>query len=226
VLIFSGLLSLYFANTRRFYEDAVAWNYRNAISLLNLTATALLLCTYTGRFIYPMLSLEGRKFWILGLLPFKRERLLWGKFTFSALGAVFIAEFLVLLSDLMLGMPWLVLLIHALAVAVLAVGLSGLSVGLGACLPTFRETDPSKIAAGFGGTLNLVAGLGFLIVVVGVMAVPWHAYAAIAGSADVPFSSADMLLLLLLIVAGVDLGALAVWLPLRAGGRALRRMEF
>ena len=33
-------------------------------------AIALLLCTYTGRFVYPMLSLEGRKFWVLGLLPF------------------------------------------------------------------------------------------------------------------------------------------------------------
>ena len=27
------------------------------------------MCAYTGRFIFPMLSLEGNKFWILGLLP-------------------------------------------------------------------------------------------------------------------------------------------------------------
>ena len=35
-------------------------------------------------------------------------------------------------------------LLHLLTVAVLAAGLSGLSVGLGACMPNFRETDPSQ----------------------------------------------------------------------------------
>src|SRR5262245_64518966 len=162
----------------------MTWQYQNALSLLNLMATALLLCTYTGRFIYPMMSLEGRKFWILGLLPLERERLLWGKFAFAAAGGLLIAEFLVVLSNLMLGISWLVLLVHVLTVAVLAVGLSGLSVGLSACLPNFRETDPSKIAVGFGGTLNLVAGLLFLCVIVAVMAAPWHVYLSIRGETD------------------------------------------
>src|SRR5262249_37109256 len=82
-LIFTGVLSLYFLNTRPFYNEDIGRVYQNAVSLLNLIATALLLCSYTGRFIYPMISLEGRKFWILGLLPLPRERLLWGEFAFS-----------------------------------------------------------------------------------------------------------------------------------------------
>src|SRR5262249_2517463 len=152
----------------------VEWMYQNGLSFLNLGTIGLLLCIWTGRFIYPMLSLEGTKFWILGLLPLRRERLLWGKFAFSALGSLVIAEVLIVLSGLMLSMPWFALGLHAVTVAVLAVGLSGLSVGLGACMPTFKETDPSKIAAGFGGTLNLVAGLVFLIGVLVLMALPWH----------------------------------------------------
>src|SRR5207244_6390750 len=113
------------------------------------------------------------------LLPLKRERLLWGKFAFSAVGSLVIAEALILLSDLMLGMPWFALGVHMLTVAVLAVGLSGLSVGLGACMPTFQETDPSKIAAGFGGTLNLVAELAVVGGVIGLMALPWHVQVAV-----------------------------------------------
>lgn len=225
VLIFTVLLSLYFANTRRFYQDSVAWNYRNAISLLNLCATALLLCTYTGRFIFPMLSLEGRKFWILGLLPLKRERLLGGKFVFSAGGAMVIAQFLVLLSDLMLGMPWLLIGLHVLTVAVLAVGLSGLSVGLGACLPNFRESDPSKIAVGFGGTLNLVACVLFLLVVIGLMAAPWHMRASGVENPDVETPGLSPMLVLGA-AAGVLVGVFAVALPLRAGAQTLRQMEF
>jgi ABC-2 type transport system permease protein len=221
VLIFTGLLTVYFANTRNLFTHDIPLGYQNGISLLNLLATALLLCTYTGRFIFPMMSLEGRKFWILGLLPLERERLLWGKFAFAAVGGLVIAEFLVVLSDSMLGVPWLVLVLHVLTVAVLAVGLSGLSVGLSACLPNFRESDPSKIAVGFGGTLNLVAGLLYLCLVVGLMAAPWHVYLAFREDPD--WRAAW---LLLGAVPGVVLGFLATLLPLRAGARALRRMEF
>ena len=42
-------------------------------------------------------------------------------------------------------------------------------------MPNFRETDPSKIAVGFGGTLNLVAGLLFLLGDPGADGRPWHA---------------------------------------------------
>jgi ABC-2 type transport system permease protein len=225
VVIFCSLLVLYFTNVRRWlFLTDVEWMYQNGLSLLNLATTGLLLCIYTGRFIYPMLSLEGKKFWILGLLPLRRERLLWGKFAFSAVGSLLIAEGLIVLSDLMLAMPWLVIVLHLLTVLVLAVGLSGLSVGLGACMPTFRETDPSKIAAGFGGTLNLVAGMLFLIAVIALMALPWHAQAATARPAE-GLGSEDLLSLLGLL-PGLGIGALAVWLPLRAGARALARMEF
>jgi ABC-2 type transport system permease protein len=225
IVIFCGLMALYFTNIRRLFVTDVDWMYQNGLSLLNLATTGLLLCIYTGRFIYPMLSLEGRKFWILGLLPLERERLLWGKFAFSVTGGLLIAEGLILMSDLMLEMPPLAIVIHAATIAVLAVGLSGLSVGLGACMPTFNETDPSKIAAGFGGTLNLVAGLFYLLLVLVLMALPWHAVAAWnEGSGETV--TLEELLLLVGLLPGVALGAAATWLPLRAGTRALRRMEF
>jgi ABC-2 type transport system permease protein len=224
VLLFSGLMLLYFTNIRRFVENLDA-PYQNSISFLNLCAIALLLCTYTGRFVYPMLSLEGRKFWILGLLPVRREQLLWGKFVFSATGGLLIAEFLVLVSDLMLLMPAEAVLLHVLTVAVLAAGLSGLSVGLGACMPNFRETDPSKIAVGFGGTLNLVAGLLFLLLIVGLMAAPWHVHTALAQTEarlPIPLWAGVGVGLAL----GLAIGAASVVLPLHAGVRALRGTEF
>ena len=225
VLLFTGLLVLYFTNIRRMFTKDIEWGYQNGISGLNLIAIALLLCTYTGRFIYPMLSLEGRKFWVLGLLPLQREQLLWGKFAFSSVGGLVLAESLMLLSDVMLGMPWDAVLLHLLTVAVLTVGLSGLSVGLGACMPNFRESDPSKIAVGFGGTLNLVVGLGFLLATLGLMALPWHAFMA-APTAEVTRS--PLMLPAVVFAAGVGLvvGAMAVVVPLRWGIEALRKMEF
>jgi ABC-2 type transport system permease protein len=225
ILIFTVLMSLYFLNMRRLLPEDMKWPYRNWVSLLNLCATGLLLSAYTGRFIYPMLSLEGRKFWILGLLPLRRERLLWGKFAFSATGGLLIAEFLVLLNDVILELPPIAVVLHVFTVAILAIGLSGLSVGLGACLPNFRETDPSKIAVGFGGTLNLLAGLVFLLLMVGLIAGPWHV--AAAQQADAPYGLGESGWMLAgRVFAGVLLGVGAVTIPLRAGASAMQRMEF
>jgi len=225
VLIFSTLMTLYFVNVRRMFVQEINATYQNSISLLNLCAVALLLCTYTGRFIYPMLSLEGRKFWVLGLLPLRRERLLWGKFAFSLTASVLIAETLVLVSDLMLEMPAAAIGLHVLTVAVLAAGLSGLSVGLGACMPNFRETDPSKIAVGFGGTLNLVVGLLYLLVIVALMAAPWHGFAVAAEEVSV-VAGVEVAVVGGCACLGLAIGVAAVVLPLRYGASNLRRMEF
>jgi ABC-2 type transport system permease protein len=225
VLLFTGLLVLYFTNIRRLFVKDIDWPYQNAISFINLCAISLLLCTYTGRFIYPMLSLEGSKFWILGLLPLRREQLLWGKFAFSTAGGLILAESLMLLSDLMLEMPWQALVLHLFTVAVLAAGLSGLSVGLGAIMPNFRETDPSKIAVGFGGTLNLVAGLLFLLLILGLMAGPWHLFMALTPPEKEP-PTLMLPVVLFCLGLGLIVGLASVLLPLRAGIRALRQMEF
>ena len=224
VLIFTGLISLYLMNIRRMFVGEIGWIYQNGISFLNLTAISLLVCIWTGRFIFPMLSLEGRKMWLLGLLPLRRDQLLWGKFAFSTTGALLIAECLVVLSDLMLNMSAAVVGLHALTVLVIATGLSGLSVGMGAWLPNFRETDPSKIAVGFGGTLNLVLSLGFLVGVLALMAAPWHVMMYQAGAPEARL--AHLWVVWLGTALGLGFGVLAVTIPLKLGIRSLRAMEF
>jgi ABC-2 type transport system permease protein len=226
ILLFTGILLLYFGNIKRMFIREIEWPYQNGLSLLNLGSVALLLSAYTGRFIYPLLSLEGRKFWILGLLPLERDRLLWGKFAFSVAGCVVLASGLVFLSDVMLEMPAEAIAIHLLTVAVLSAGLSGLSVGMGALMPNFRESDPSKIAVGFGGTLNLIAGLGYLLVTLALMALPWHLFMATVRDPSGPRSPFLYPVVLVGLAAGLAGGAGTVLLSLRVGVEALRKVEF
>ena len=222
IFIFVQLSALYFYNMRQFYQQDIGRAFQNGISLLTLLAIAFLTCAYTGRFIYPMLSLEGRKFWILGLLPLNRGRLLWGKFMFSAVGTLITGEFLAIFSDIMLNMPWEIVVVHSLTIGVLACVLSGLSVGLGACMPNFRESDPSKIAVGLGGTLNLVAGLLALIVVICLMAGPWHLLLFFQGNLHGPWPWWAFVGFF----AGALFGGATVLLALRAGAKTLQKMEF
>jgi ABC-2 type transport system permease protein len=229
-LIFFGLLAFYFVNIRRLSYDLQSPYWRNLVSFLNLGVTALILSTFTSRFIFPLLSLEGRNFWVLGLLPLRREAILWGKFVFASGIALVATEFLVVLSDLMLRMSPAMIGLHVGMIAVLCLGLSGISVGLGARLPNLKESDPSKIAAGFGGTLNLLVSLVFIFSIVIALALPCHLYFA-------GFESSELTTMVLsrerfrfwmtvAVVASLVIGAVGTIVPLRIGIRAFRRMEF
>jgi ABC-2 type transport system permease protein len=142
------------------------------IGFLNLAVVGLILSTFTTRFIYPMISLEGKRFWILNLLPVDRGMILIAKFLFAAVGSWVPCASLILLSDWMLDVPTWMAWLHQLLMIELCFGLSGLAVGLGALMPDLREEAPSKIAAGFGGTLNLVLSALFILILVLLTAVP------------------------------------------------------
>ncbi|MFI5459419.1 MAG: hypothetical protein ACHRXM_28680 [Isosphaerales bacterium] len=229
-LIFFGLLAFYFLNIPRLGYGVQSPSWRNLVSFLNLSVTALILSTFTSRFIFPLLSLEGRNFWVLGLLPLGREQILWGKFVFSVGISLMATEGLVFLSDLMLGMSPVMIVLHLGMVAVLCTGLSGISVGLGARLPNLRETDPSKIAVGFGGTLNLLVSLVFIFAVVTALAVPCHLYflgVEHPGTTGLVLSQDGFRFwLTVAILVSLAIGAIGTIVPLRIGIKAFQRMEF
>lgn len=231
-LIFFGLLGLYFLNIDRFSNPTHDVNYMtwvNMVSFLNLAVVGLILSTFTTRFIYPMISLEGKRFWVLGLMPIRRETIVWSKFAFAALGSWAPCALLVILSDLMLQVDELVIVVHQLTNVLLCLGLAAMAVGLGATMPNFHESSPSKIAAGFGGTLNLVLSAVYIIVIVALTALPCHFY-LIAENHRSQQTIFDASYLKAWLVFGTGLAVLtglaATVLPLRSGIRAFNRLEF
>jgi len=227
-LIFFGLLAFYFLNIRRFRHDANYSSWLNMISFLNLAVVGLILSTFTTRFVFPMISLEGRRFWILGLLPISRARILWGKFLFASVGSVLPCASLILLSDLMLRIDVRVVVVHQITCLMLCVGLAGIAVGLGARWPDTREASPAKVAAGFGGTLNLVVSALYIVAVIVPAAVPCHLYVDAIRQNLTGLADPDRLMRWIWygMAANVTLGLAAVLVPMTLGLRAFRRMEF
>jgi len=233
-LIFFGLLALYFFNVRRLNYDLYYIGWVNMVSFLNLSVVGLLMSTFTTRFIYPLLSLEGQRFWLLGMMPIRRETILWSKFFFAAGTAILPCSILILLSDLMLDITGLVMASHQLTCLILCFGLAGISVGLGARMLNLREPSPSRISAGFGGTLCLAISTLYILLVVLLTALPTHFLIAAKGTysfyailqREDNFYEWLKLWLLLGNVASVILGILATAIPLVMGLRSFRRMEF
>jgi len=230
-MIFFGLLLLYFSNIDRFRQhrsDISVQTWVNVVSFLNLAVVGLILSTFTTRFIYPLISLEGRRFWILGRLPLERDTILWGKFLFAASGSLMPCCVLVLISDLMLDVSPMVVLVHQVICLLLCIGLSGMAVGLGAIMPNFREQSPSKIAAGFGGTLNLVLSALYIMVVVLLTALPCHFYMLSRSDGVVPRMLQPRFLKLWLSLGlggALALAVVVTILPMRSGLKAFRQLE-
>lgn len=216
-----GLLGIYILNLRnlRYPTEKAFW--RNLTSFLNLGSICLVLATLTTRFVFPMFSLEGRRFWVLGLVPIRRSRILWSKFLFAFVASLAITELLMVMSDLILGEGAAQMLLHVFTVAMISLGLSGLSVGLSALYPNLAETSPAKIVSGFGGTLNLILSLLYVSVVVAVIAAPMQMY--VRGRLTEAQMLSGMSYAVAILIA---LTAVAFALPMWLGSKALARMEF
>ncbi len=223
MLVFLVLLGFYFSSLRRMFPGDIGWVFRNGLSLMNLMVVGMLLCASCGRFIFPLISLEGKRVWLLGLTPLPRWAWLRGKMAFSLVICLVFSMPLLLYSDVSLRMPPELVLLHQLSAFGLSLGLSGLSAGLGAVWPNFLEKDPSKIAVGYGGTLSLIIGLVFLLAVVGLASVPWH---VIAGITNNNFPLWGWIIVAPGVVLGAVLVFLAVSVPLKLGSINLDRQEF
>ncbi len=234
--IFFCLLTFYFMNARRMQYGGAPKAWMMVVGYLNVSVVGLLLATFTTRFIYPLISLEGRKFWILGTLPIERKDILLGKFLFAAGISVVPCSALILISDLMLRLGsqsiWVVGL-HQLTCISLCLGLCGIAVGIGARLPNLRESSPAKLASGFGGTLTLVLSVVYIMACVLVSAVPtcWWVNPAtrINVTATTPIGEWLSLGSFPAVVVGGLLSLLlciaATWIPLKSGLKEFERLE-
>jgi len=133
----------------------------------------------------------------------------------------------------MLRIRPIVLVSHQLTCVILCFGLAGIAVGLGARLPNLRQESPSRIAAGFGGTLNLIISTLYILAVVLLTAVPTHLYLTAQGNREVEIFSREIQIEVWLLwwmgagtLASMVLGLIATFVPMRIGIRAFRKLEF
>lgn len=162
MLIMFGLLLLYVLNLRRLPVDFGNPYSQGLIAFLNLATVSLILATFTSRFIYPLLSLESQQLWLLGLLPMQRFTLLIVKFMFTLAVSTFAAGSVIFLAAAVLNLPPAWRWLDFIACFSVCVGLSGISIGMGARFPMLGQRNPARIASSFGGTLNLAASMLFV----------------------------------------------------------------
>ncbi|MBU1045205.1 MAG: hypothetical protein KJ915_12505 [Candidatus Omnitrophica bacterium] len=218
--IFFGLLAIYFINIRNLgYQNLLPF-WKNIISFLNLASTNLTLASLSVRFVFPQLSLEGKRFWILGLAPVAKKTLLLEKFWLNSLIALCISLPLISISNYMLNVSSLVSILSGIMVLLMSFSLISICIGLGALFPDFKEDNPAAIVSGFGGTLALVLTLIYIAVNVSALAIPFH----LLVTQQISQAYFDKLIIAAVLFI-VILGLSTIFGFLSAGGKALERLE-
>lgn len=220
--VFFGLLAVYFANIHNLSYDILPAMWRNLVVFLNLGSTTLTLGSLCVRFVFPLFSLEGKRFWILGLAPLRLSVLILQKFWLWVVISLLVTMPLIILSNAMLGVSGLIMGISCSVVFLMCFSLVSLSVGLGAIFPNFKEDNPAAIVSGFGGTLAFVLTLFYVAFTVVVIAVPFHFHFVLKMTTQAVFTK--QLLFTGVIIFIISLFASIV--PMVLAVKRLKTMEF
>ena len=171
-LIFLGLLFAYIINLRKMPYDIEAIFWKKLILFLNITSIITILAMLSTRFAFPLVSFEGKRFWITMLAPLSLRELILEKFWVTGTGLFVMGEILIISLNVMLKTSLSILFLSSAVVASVSFAFAGLSIGIGALFPDFREENFAKISSGFGGTLLLVLSILYICAIIAFTCVP------------------------------------------------------
>ncbi|MFP6584475.1 MAG: hypothetical protein VCD00_18225, partial [Candidatus Hydrogenedentota bacterium] len=166
-VIFFGIMAIYVANIGGSSIDHQSERYRSWIASLNSGSCTLILASLTSRFVYPLISLEGFRFWILGLAPMTKEQLLRQKYWLSILTTTPFTLGLTIVSCYFLRVTPVHFAVSIYSILLANFTLAGLAVGLGTIYPNFQEDNPARIVSGMGGTLNFLLSIAYITLLIG-----------------------------------------------------------
>ncbi|MCF6238425.1 MAG: hypothetical protein L3J79_06395, partial [Candidatus Marinimicrobia bacterium] len=197
----------------RFNELPPFW--QTTIYIFNFGFTGFILAALTARFVYPMISMEGRSLWMLQMAPFSMKRLFIEKFWFAFFVLFTLTEIVALVSNFFLGQRVEVSLLASGFLLLTTLALISLSLGLGAVYAQFHETNPMKISSGYGGIITVVLSLVYVGLSVTALILVINLYN----------SNGSNLVISAIVGLVIGLTFLYTWLPLKWGFRAVDRYE-
>ncbi len=189
--------------------------WQRAIYMMNFGFSGFILAALTSRFVYPLISLEGKGLWILMVSPMNLSKLFKEKFWLSFVIFFTIAEMVALVSNYYLSHSLFLTLITTVFLILMSLSLISIALGLGAVYPQFYERNPMRISSSAGGIITVVVSLFY----VGIMAggLVWIVTLMEQGS--------KMLHLMPILLSVLLLNITATALPLWLGYRSLIRTE-
>jgi ABC-2 type transport system permease protein len=197
----------------------------NVVSFLNLGLAGFVIAAIASRFVFPAMSLEGRMMWLLHSSPLDVRSLFWSKYWVGTVPLLLVALPLIIVTNRVLQVSPFIFALSTVTMTAATFALTALALGFGALFPNFETDNAAEIPTSFGGLLYMMTALGYLVGVILLEAWPVYVYLSAnlraEGERNIPALPFVMGL------AGVAaLTAAAVVMPLRAGVRRVRALDF
>jgi len=226
LLLIGALIGIYVYNFRALPTSdgtPLAIVLRDVAAFCNLGLAAFVTTAVAVRFVFPMLSLEGRSWWILRTAPVTLGEIWWSKFWIGYLPLLGLGLLLVAATNFFLDVGHGLTLVFAVTLVPLVAAIVSLGLAFGAAYPRLDTQNAAQIATGFGAIVYMVVCLGVIALVSALEAWPvvrlfW------ASSAGRPLESFEAVLVGLAFAA-TALVLVAIFEGARRAGRtALERL--
>ncbi|MDH3298116.1 MAG: hypothetical protein OEM96_07565 [Gemmatimonadota bacterium] len=129
------------------------------ILFLNLALTGFVLAAIAARFVFPMLSLEGRTLWLLCSAPVDAGTLLASKFRIGVVPLTGLALVLSSTTGVLLGAPRGLFTLNLLAIVGLGCAFTAQALAWGVLYPQFESENAAQIPTSLGGLLFMLGAL-------------------------------------------------------------------
>jgi ABC-2 type transport system permease protein len=149
---------------------------KNIYALVNLGMAGFVLATVAVRFVFPMVSAEGRAFWLIRNSPVEMGDFLWSKFWTGLIPVLLLTETLTVAANELLGVDPFLKGVAAVAIVFLSFALVGLATGLGARYPRFTADNPAEVSGSYGGVAFMVIAVLLVIAIIALVGWPSTTY--------------------------------------------------
>jgi ABC-2 type transport system permease protein len=217
-LLFGFFIGIYLINLAwvDIRVDAMVPFWRTMVFIFNFGFNGYILAALTARFVFPLVSMEGKAIWIVRTAPFSINRLFREKFWMSFIIFFTLAEIVALASNYYLQQSLVVSLISTGFLLMMSISLISLSLGFGAVYAQFSESNPMKISSGTGGIITIVISLFYVAIMV----------AALVGIIYLKDFSGMGQYILIIFAAVIIFNILFIYFPLKWGRHALMTKEY
>jgi len=196
----------------------------NVVSFLNLGLAGFVIAAIAARFVFPTMSIEGHMMWLLRSSSLDVRALFWSKYWVGTVPLLVVALPLIVVTNIVLDASAFILILTTITMIGITFALTSLALGLGALYPNYDTENVAEIPTSFGGLVFMMAAVIYLAGVIVLEA--WPVYLFLQSRLQGGPAQLSSIPLVLGVSGALLLTVLATWLPLRAGVRRVRSIDF
>ncbi|MFP4467187.1 MAG: putative ABC transporter permease subunit [Candidatus Goldiibacteriota bacterium] len=174
VVFLMGIIIIYLFNMYKLPADV--FNLRNLIYFLNIGFIGFVLAAVGARFVLPVISVEGRGFWIYKTAPVAIEKYVMDKFLIYGIPVMIIGQIVAWVSILILKSGGFINYVTVFSAFMTTLVISGAGAGLGAFFADFNIKNPEDLITGFAGLTYMFITMLYVGLILVLEAGPVRAY--------------------------------------------------